>query len=379
MVFFVNSWPTKKIEIGYCQKMEIIDFNKNKKMKELRSIFTLVLLILPGLVSAQNYSRQVVKEYEAGQKAYQNQADDVALAHFNKCIDIDSTCFEAFVGIASIQYQKGAYRDAISACKTARKFQPNYPSLFSITGKSYLEIGEYELAEDQLQKAIALGDDSDENKISLARTYVHLNKFNNAATYYDELNGRNNENVEYWYFKGNHDESKDDFETAKSAYERVLSLDSDHYYANLRLISVLIQLAEFDTIPALIESAESKASTDEERINLYLIEGYYHQQNKAFDLAEAAYEKAYDLDNSNIPCLIYYSALYLDKEEYENAVEKCNEVIDLDPENHVAYFNRGIANEMLRNLEQACMDWEEAFFLGSLRAVEYLNSSICNE
>ena len=44
-----------------------------------------------------------------------------------------------------------------------------------------------------------------------------------------------------------------------------------------------------------------------------------------------------------------------------------------------AYFNRGIANEMLRNVEDACSDWEQAFILGSEKAEEYLNSPTCNE
>ena len=44
-----------------------------------------------------------------------------------------------------------------------------------------------------------------------------------------------------------------------------------------------------------------------------------------------------------------------------------------------AFYNRGIANEMLRNVEAACADWEEAFILGSEKAEKFLNSPTCNE
>jgi hypothetical protein len=34
---------------------------------------------------------------------------------------------------------------------------------------------------------------------------------------------------------------------------------------------------------------------------------------------------------------------------------------------------------MLRNVQDACSDWEQAFILGSEIAEEYLNSATCNE
>ena len=42
-----------------------------------------------------------------------------------------------------------------------------------------------------------------------------------------------------------------------------------------------------------------------------------------------------------------------------------------------AFFNRGIAKEMLKDLEGACADWEDAFFLGSENAEKYVNSPAC--
>ena len=69
----------------------------------------------------------------------------------------------------------------------------------------------------------------------------------------------------------------------------------------------------------------------------------------------------------------------IDLEDYVAAIEKCDTAININPNLMEAYFNRGIAKEMTRDLEGACLDWQRAFVLGSQRAIEYLNGSVCNE
>jgi len=43
-----------------------------------------------------------------------------------------------------------------------------------------------------------------------------------------------------------------------------------------------------------------------------------------------------------------------------------------------AFFNRGIAKEMLKDLDGACADWHDAFMLGSENAEKYVNSPACS-
>ena len=69
----------------------------------------------------------------------------------------------------------------------------------------------------------------------------------------------------------------------------------------------------------------------------------------------------------------------IDLEKYETAIDKCDAAIVLNPNQMEAYFNRGIANEMIRDVEQACSDWQKAFVLGSQKAIQYLNGPVCNE
>ena len=72
-------------------------------------------------------------------------------------------------------------------------------------------------------------------------------------------------------------------------------------------------------------------------------------------------------------------AVAIHQENFQIAWEKCSAALDIDGENMADDVNRGIANERRRKTADACLDWEQAFILGSEEAEEYLNSPICSE
>jgi tetratricopeptide (TPR) repeat protein len=59
------------------------------------------------------------------------------------------------------------------------------------------------------------------------------------------------------------------------------------------------------------------------------------------------------------------SGIYFKKEDYKKALEMADKAIKMDKENAAAYVNRGMAKEMLRDMNGACEDWLKAKELGS--------------
>jgi tetratricopeptide (TPR) repeat protein len=58
------------------------------------------------------------------------------------------------------------------------------------------------------------------------------------------------------------------------------------------------------------------------------------------------------------------ASIYIEKEEWNLAVKDCNKAIEIDAEYAYAYYNRAIAKEMLRDLDNACNDWNKSYELG---------------
>ena len=62
---------------------------------------------------------------------------------------------------------------------------------------------------------------------------------------------------------------------------------------------------------------------------------------------------------------------------YKEAVTACDKAIGIDDDYGYAYYNRGLANEMLREETKACQDWQKAAELGIESANTYYNNSDC--
>ena len=59
------------------------------------------------------------------------------------------------------------------------------------------------------------------------------------------------------------------------------------------------------------------------------------------------------------------SSIYFKQKDYKKALELANTAVTNDSNYASAYVNRGIAKEMLRDMEGACQDWHKAKDLGA--------------
>ena len=65
-----------------------------------------------------------------------------------------------------------------------------------------------------------------------------------------------------------------------------------------------------------------------------------------------------NLNDTNINNLV--AAAYLENKQYDTAIQYCNEAIKLNPKNHFAFYNRGVAYSNLKKSETAIKEYKEA-------------------
>ena len=70
-------------------------------------------------------------------------------------------------------------------------------------------------------------------------------------------------------------------------------------------------------------------------------------------------------------------ANYFKQGKWAEAKKDADKCIQLDPKSADGYVNRGMAKEMLRDLDGACKDWTKARELGSEKGKLY-QSGNCN-
>jgi len=83
------------------------------------------------------------------------------------------------------------------------------------------------------------------------------------------------------------------------------------------------------------------------------------------------------IDPNYVDALLTRATNKDDAGEHKDALKDYDKVIELDPKNDLAYFNRGNTKFSLGDKKGACEDWTKAKSLGSPYAQDRLNEE-CN-
>jgi tetratricopeptide (TPR) repeat protein len=342
-------------------------------------ILITLLLLIPFLATAQTkYNSESRKLFNKAEKEYKDGNITIALGLFEECVKADSRHAEGYLNISSILYSKNQMGEALVNAKKAYANNKFEPAIYSQLGKSYYQAMMYDSSAYYLQKAMDMGKKDEFIYIYIGKALFELDEFTTANEFLTKaitLNDKNpvsyNSRGKIYFKQGEWDKAELDFEKALELNPKSIAL-----YVNLANCELENEKPEeaLKHINTGIENADNSGKTQ-----LYLLLGNYYHRSGNYDLALENYDRAHEFDRNDPHVLNNQAAVFLDKDDYESAISKCNSALEIDPEMMEAYFNRGIANEMLRKVEQACSDWEQAFILGSEKAEEYLNSPTCNE
>lgn len=100
--------------------------------------------------------------------------------------------------------------------------------------------------------------------------------------------------------------------------------------------------------------------------------GYCKEELQVPKMARDDYDKALLIDQNFVEAMLYKATNLDNSGEHDSALIEYNKVIVLEPENHLAYFNRGNTKFSLGDKIGACNDWAKAKELGSEYADERL-------
>jgi tetratricopeptide (TPR) repeat protein len=102
----------------------------------------------------------------------------------------------------------------------------------------------------------------------------------------------------------------------------------------------------------------------------------YFTQTKYVE-AEKDFLQAKQINENNAPAYANLASILILKKDFQKALEHADAAIAIDKSYGVAYLNRGIAKEMLRDMKGACEDWQKAKDLGVDLGKSYYSTN-CN-
>ena len=345
----------------------------------MRTLCTILLLTTIGaFAQGTSYSEEVKTTYREALSAIEQNNQEQATLQFEKCIRIDSTCFEAHIGLGKLAYAAGELEKTLLHCENAKTIRPFSPSLSGLMGRTYYLKSDYEKATSLLKRAISTGENTVENRLFLAQSLQYKGHLEEALIYLDELVQQDGKNANFYFSRGSLYMEMEALDKAIADFNAGIRFAPEEASAYINLGKLYLTKGQDHLIPELIEKGLQYATANQQ-VDLFILQGVYLQRQGNLNEAKVSYEKAYALAPKNAIVLTHQGGVLVELENYELAIEKCNQALAENRELTEAYFNRGIAKEMIRDIKGACTDWEQAFLLGSQRAVEYLNGPICNE
>lgn len=342
-------------------------------------ILFLILLITPiSLVAQVKYNSEAKKLYNKGLKEYKDGNTTAALGLFMQCVGNDSRYAEAYLNISSIYSAQKKHDLALENAKSAYHQNKFQAPIYSQLGRCYFEKQQFDSAAFFINKGIELGDNKLSNLIILANSQLELEEYDAAQQNLDKAIELDPNNAGTHNARGKAEFQVGEYEKAEADFLKALELSPKSTALHVNLANCAVAQNNLEQAQTYITNGLSTVSKNE-KLQLLIIQGNLYARQDSVDLAMQSFEEAFQMNQSNVVVLNNQAALLLEQGAYESAIEKCNAALDIQPEMMEAYFNRGIAHEMLRKVEDACSDWEQAFILGSEKAEEFLNSATCNE
>jgi tetratricopeptide (TPR) repeat protein len=237
-------------------------------------------------------------------------------------------------------------------------------------------LDELERTEDAMQAyrmAISKGDGLDVAHLALGNYSLNNQSYEEAIDHFTAYLRYHPSNANVLHDRGSAYQQMDELKSAERDYRQATLVDPQlsTAYANLGTV-----LRKKERYSEAVDAYSDALSIDPEDPMFLNNRGYAHFLNEDYPNAASDFEKAIEIDPDYAFAHNNLASVLIKQEKFQEAVDAADRAIQIDPEYGFAYLNRGIAREMVRDLNGACSDWEKAEMLRIKNAAQY-RASIC--
>jgi tetratricopeptide (TPR) repeat protein len=162
-------------------------------------------------------------------------------------------------------------------------------------------------------------------------------------------------------------------EEAQVIYEKILSIQPDHFDALQLLGSLLAQLHKYsEAIKYLSKALKINPGDARTQCN----QGIVLKELKRFDEALSSYNQAIAIEPSYADAFNNQGILLEELKRFDEALSSYNQAIAIEPKFAQAYYNRGIVLQELKRFDEALVSYNQAIAINSNFVNAYNNKSI---
>ncbi|HRI80286.1 MAG TPA: tetratricopeptide repeat protein [Cyclobacteriaceae bacterium] len=242
----------------------------------------------------------------------------------------------------------------------------------------------------------------------LGLTEIKMNRIEKAIAWMDSAIRHAPDNPSYWINRGTMRFDHKDYKGAAADLQQAIKIEPDNSLALHNLATVKAALGETAASETLLTEAIEKnrdlpfplaerayqklqkndlkgaledydevvklEPSDEEN---YINRGLVKERMKDFSGAMKDFSKAIEINEKNERAWLSHGNIMSKTKKWDTAIEDYSMAVTLDPEYGLAFFNRAMAYQNVKNPIAACKDLRKSEDLG-LRIESSLKSKICH-
>lgn len=356
-------------------------FNFNVALSPITKILFPVLFFCAACGFAQDTvkvalsltpDQQAELDYNNGLEAMKKNNFEGAVSMFSSCIAVKTTLDKAYANRAVAFTHLKKYPEAISDINTAISIHPQNPVFYYNKSLIFFAQNNKDSQDVALDKCLALDANHADATYHKGMRCYERKEFNRAVGYYNVAIQTRPDFVFAYNDRGSAKRARADYEGAIADYEMAISLDTSLVFVHNNLGSVC---RESGRLQRAVD-AYSRAYRIRPNYLIALINrgcAYFEMEN--FKAAQADFEEVLFNDPNNSQAYNNLCSIALKSKDYKRAKDLATRAIELNPKNGPAFYNRGIALQMLKEEDACCADWKNAYRLGVEGAKAFINTT----
>jgi tetratricopeptide (TPR) repeat protein len=292
---------------------------------------------------------------------------DLALADFNKAIELDPKNADAYNSRGNVYLDKKQYKAAIADYTQAIKLAPAYAFAYDNRGDAYDDDGDPQDAIVDYTKAIELSPNNSSFYNDRGLAYFHEKNYDKAIADYTKAVEIDPTYAAAFDNRGDANRDKGALDRTIADYTTAITLDPANAVYYFDRGYAYDHLGYFDEAVADYSQA---IQLNPAKASYYDALGDMYYDKKDYDRAIAQYSKAISRDNTNA---LYYGDrgdAYRKKGQYDDAmydeaITDYSKAIELDPKNTLYYDDRAHAYDGLGEYDSAIADYGRAIAINA--------------
>lgn len=255
----------------------------------------------------------------------------------------------------AISYFNDKYLDmAMADIDDAIKYDSLMPLYHFTQGRILYAMNKTIEAEKTYLKAIELKPDYEEALMKLAELYLVVKEHRKSIDMLNVVIAQNKLNANAYFFRGMNQKELLDTPRAIASFQKAMEVESGYYDAAIQLGIIFTAKKDKNAYQYLTAAMKAQPKNPE----AFFARAYYHQVMNKYQDALIDYRKVIDLDPQNADAYYNVGMINFDAKKYKEALRSWDICIQMNNEFADAYYMRGIVHELLKNKEDARINFE---------------------